>query len=78
MLPLDLALKQKLFVSKWIELPYQRVGSSERLNDFNPTVTDKALCEWIDNNPLIDHPAEKIIDNTQSLEAVTDSIIKIT
>ena len=54
------------------------MGSSERLNDFNPTVTDKALCEWIDNNPLIDHPAEKIIDNTQSLEAVTDSIIKIT
>ena len=55
----------------------KRVGNSERLNDFNPTVTDRALGEWIDSNPIINHPSEKIVDNTQSLETVIDAIVEV-
>lgn len=55
----------------------KRVGNSERLNDFNPTVTDRALGEWIDSNPIINHPSEKIVDNTQSLETAIDAIVEV-
>jgi adenylate kinase family enzyme len=54
-----------------------RVQSKERLDDFNPTVTERALTRWIENNPLISHPLEKIIDNTRPKNEVVREIISI-
>ncbi len=52
-----------------------RVASSERLGEFNPTATKEALDVWIENNSLVDHPLEKVIDNSQSLDKTVAEII---
>lgn len=51
-----------------------RVQSSERLNDFNPTVTPESLRAWVQENPLIDHSSELIVDNDGLLEETVDQI----
>lgn len=46
----------------------QRVQSPERKLDFNPTTNEAAAKNWMDGNPIEDHPDEFIIDNNQPLE----------
>lgn len=52
----------------------QRVQSPERKFDFNPTTNEAASSEWMDKNPLEDHPSEVVIDNNRPLE---DSLAEI-
>lgn len=58
----------------WDELE-TRVQSDTRLEDFNPTTTPEALNKWIKQNPLIDHPSEILVSNTQPIEDVVAVII---
>jgi predicted kinase len=54
-----------------------RVKSKDRQNDFNPTVTDESLLQWISDNPLEDFNGETILDNEQSVSTVVHQIIEI-
>jgi predicted kinase len=56
----------------------KRVQGVERTASLNPTTNPELLEKWISENPLIDHPAEIIIDNTRSIgEVVTDMLARI-
>lgn len=52
----------------------ERVQSNERLNDFNPTVTPEALRDWVEQNPLVDHSSELIVDNGKLLHEAISQI----
>lgn len=54
-----------------------RVQSPERLLDFNPTINESHVLDWIANNPIESHPSEVIIDNEQSLDVVIDNLKSI-
>ena len=43
----------------------QRVQSPERQLDFNPTTNEEAANDWMNQNPIEDHPDEIVIDNNQ-------------
>jgi shikimate kinase len=53
----------------------KRVTSSERKDDFNPTVNTESLIKWIKENPISDYPNEIITDNLKPIDDVIDSII---
>lgn len=53
----------------------KRVGSKERFDDFNPTVTEEALNEWVESNPLMGHPSETTLDNTRPVVEVVEDIV---
>lgn len=53
----------------------QRVTSPERKADFNPTINEENLTKWINANPIIDYPNEVIVDNSQPIDKVVNSIL---
>lgn len=55
----------------------KRVRSPERQLDFNPTIDESNLLEWVTNNPLENHPGEVTINNEQPLDAVIDNLRSI-
>jgi adenylate kinase family enzyme len=55
----------------------KRVSSRERLVDFNPTVSEKALSEWVKGNPITNHLSEETFDNTKPMAEVVEAIISI-
>lgn len=54
-----------------------RVQSPERQLDFNPTIDESHVLEWIANNPIESHPSEVIVDNEQPLDVVMDNLKSI-
>ena len=52
----------------------RRVQSPERELDFNPTVDETHAMDWMNDNPIQDHPSEIIIDNTAPVDEVVDKI----
>jgi shikimate kinase len=52
----------------------RRVQSPERKLDFNPTIDEAHAVEWMNNNPMQDHPSEIIVDNSAPVDEVIDKI----
>jgi shikimate kinase len=52
----------------------ERVQSPERKLDFNPTTTESAADEWMNENPMESHPNEAIIDNNQPMHNTVNAI----
>jgi shikimate kinase len=53
----------------------QRVTSSDRKSDFNPTTDADSLTKWVRENPITNYPDEIIIDNLRPIDEVVSSII---
>ena len=54
-----------------------RVSSAERKKDFNPTVSEMALMNWINENPLEIIEGEYEVDADGSIEEVVSQILSI-
>lgn len=52
----------------------RRVQSPERRLDFNPTVDEAHALNWMNDNPIQDHPYEILIDNSAPIDEVVDYI----
>ncbi|MES2630367.1 MAG: AAA family ATPase [Patescibacteria group bacterium] len=55
----------------------KRVQSPERKLDFNPTIDEAHVKEWIAGNPLESYENEIVIDNEQPLSVVIDVITNV-
>ena len=54
-----------------------RVVAEDRKKDFNPTINEKALLEWIDSNPLHDIEGEYEINANESIDKVVNQILLV-
>ena len=55
----------------------RRVASPERRHDFNPTVTEDALQQWVQENQIENHDDETIVDNEKPIEEVVEAIVEM-
>lgn len=55
----------------------KRVASPERMQDFNPTVTESALQQWVQENEIEDHGSEVAIDNAKPVGVVVEEVLEI-
>ena len=51
-----------------------RVQSPERRFDFNPTIDESQVLDWIASNPIESHPNEIIIDNEKPIDDVINGL----
>lgn len=54
-----------------------RVVAEDRKKDFNPTINEEALLEWIDSNPLRDIEGEYEINANESIDKVVNQMLFI-
>ena len=54
-----------------------RVVAEDRKKDFNPTINEEVLLEWIVNNPLQDIENEYEINANKSIDEVVNQMLLV-